>query len=835
MKRSVIALLTTTLIALSLLGTTYIQFVQAADPVDWYMTVPGVLDTDTYTLYPFSTDESLSIGFSQFGEMINSDENVGLQYGEVDPFAPPAGELVSTQVPKVMWLQGWLINITYVHRLEGPRNVWATAQHSDAKAYGGPWLRVDFAGDWSATYGHEDPRDPGYIIDEEPYMTSGLVHGGRKTNGTAVTEPIQVLYDGPRKFIAQLCTTVYDHSLYETGSTVDDIALVKVIFTIVFNKATKEVNVLKDVKSLLAEKVGLKMKIQFSNRGEVDLGTDADGYSSMAHFYTYGDETREDTENDYYYSDCYGDDWVIDLTEDPDETDWEGYSAAGPFPQSGWASVDVAQAVNPDAGYVWWAAFWPSLSDWSIDGWDQWWQSLDANDPHYIDYRDGQDDEPFIPFYIGEWDFVLYHTSDSAGRTQFRGVTQYGVTDLNDGVDDDTPDLYEDLDSEVLYYLDMKFNPWDLQSSVNKKPASWVWFEDGPYDEDESFLIHPYDETPKDWCGYCQFAERVILLPDGTLLERDVDYTIMADDGFGNITVLMDIAADETLKILWNTWHFDMDWGVLYPTTVEPYYYEDVVWKRWEWGVVGREAQSVDSAGLANVVAGLKNKAIELGLAGEDMADGNVKLNIPSVMAMFGDGYDRSDFYYGAEDYRTAFMDDWCTTWPVARSNILASGGPFANLVSWYGNDWTEAIFGIEPFAQGDIWSGKIAATTCWNKNAYASDADTGYAVVSTTKDLNGTVLLLVWGYDGRDTYYASKWLYGDIPGHVLPGLVQLQWAPCGITSLILEIDYTDPDHPEYSIVELLGTVSEREWDHEYMLPPMQEPVVEEKGGIHDP
>jgi hypothetical protein len=306
-----------------------------------------------------------------------------------------------------------------------------------------------------------------------------------------------------------------------------------------------------------------------------------------------------------------------------------------------------------------------------------------------------------------------------------------------------------------------------------------------------------------------------------------------------NITLKVAVAADEELKIIWSTWYSPMDWGILY--AMGPPYYNlmdrmpGITTSRWEWGIVGREAQSVDSAVLANIVAGLKNKAIELGLAGIDMADGNVKLNIPSVMAMYGDGYDRSDFYYGAEDYRTAFMDDWCTTWPVARSNILASGGPFANLVSWYGNDWTEAIFGIEPFAQGDIWSNKIAATTCWNKNAYTVDADTGYAVVSTTKDLNGTVLLLVWGYDGRDTYYASKWLYGDLPGKTLPGLVQLQRMPCGVTSLILEIDYEDPEHPEYSIVELLGTVSEREWEHVYELHTMKEPVVEEKGGIHDP
>jgi hypothetical protein len=199
MKRSAIAVLMATLIMLSFVGS--VLYVHGADPSSWYMTVSGVLDTDTYALYPFENDESLTIGFSQFGELIDSSTNVGLEYDNVDPFAPAAGSAETLDVPKVLWIQGWLINITYVDKLKGPRNVWAAAVHSDAYSYGGPWLRVDFEGDYSTTYGFEDPRDPGYIIDEDPYMASGLQRGGRKTNGTAVTEPIRVLYDGPRKFV----------------------------------------------------------------------------------------------------------------------------------------------------------------------------------------------------------------------------------------------------------------------------------------------------------------------------------------------------------------------------------------------------------------------------------------------------------------------------------------------------------------------------------------------------------------------------------------------------------------------------------------------------------
>jgi hypothetical protein len=664
----------------------------------------------------------------------------------------------------------------------------------------------------------EDPRDPGYVINEVPYMDSGMLHGGRKTNGTAVTEPIRVLYDGPRKFVGLLETTIYDHFTFEDGNTAEDIPLVKVIYTIIFNKVKKEVNILKDVKSLLVEKVALSMKVQLSNRGEVDLGCDDTGYSSFAHFFV--------DYNGQGYPTVYNDDWVIDTTEDPEYEgdEWEGFGMGGPYPQPapGMATVDVAQAMNFAAGVVWWAAFWPSLSDWSIDGWNEWWHSLDAADPHPVD---GIVQEPFIPFYIGEWDFVLWHVGDIAGRTQFRGVTQYGVVYGHDAVDNQV------LDSEVKYYLDEKFNPWDLGKSVNKKYARWVSFEDGPFSVSDQIPLHVAPGLDKGWERYCTFAERILLMPDGVLLVPGIDYLF---DGT-TITLLIPVTADQTLKILWSTGSFDFDWGLLYEGG-PPIYFSPVT-GRYEWVVVGRDAASVDSAGAALVAAAMKNKGIEIGTAGVDMMDPMIANAIPWVMAKFGEGDMMTDYHYdhAGGDHRTALKDDWCTMWPVASSNMIGVGGPLANVLTWYSNDFTAALFGLAPFAGSEIWAGEIAASTCWNKNSYVSSEATGYAVVSTYKDINGTVLFLVWGHWGRDTFYATKWLYGGVPYHEPPGIIQLQEAMMyrpGLTDIVLEIDYTDPDHPTFSIVECLGTISETEWVHFndiYMEWP------EEKGGIHDP
>ncbi|MEM2873600.1 MAG: hypothetical protein QXD82_05475, partial [Nitrososphaerales archaeon] len=151
-----------------------------ADASDWYMTVNGVLDTDKYSLYPYKAT-SLKIGFSKFGEMINTIENVGLEYGGVrDPFAPPAGPSVGTTIPKNVWLEGWFINITYMSGITGKmRNVWATAQHADLSDFGNGWIRVDddYTGG-PASESEEYPTYSGYLIGS---TLPPVQNGGRKT------------------------------------------------------------------------------------------------------------------------------------------------------------------------------------------------------------------------------------------------------------------------------------------------------------------------------------------------------------------------------------------------------------------------------------------------------------------------------------------------------------------------------------------------------------------------------------------------------------------------------------------------------------------------------
>jgi len=809
-KKTLVGSSVTAIMLLSLLAPMLLVQPSFSSPGPEYMTINGVLATDTYVLYPYRVDRNLRIGFSKYGEMIDGNTNVGLEYaGVVDPFA-------NDRVLKTWWIQGWLINITYYNMEERrDRNVWACALFADTRAWGGPWLRVDFENDYDDVYGFEDPRDPGYVIGASPYPGT-LRSGGRKTNGTAVTEDIRVLYDGPRRFVAQLETTIYDHPLYRNDSRAADIPLVRLTFTIIFNKVKKQVIILKDVKSLLESKYGHGLRIQFSNRGEVDLGLQVGtptSYLSNAYFWT------EDTQDDLDpladgWPTLYNADWELSQTDDLGPGG--SWTLSYGYPQTAVpATFDVAMAINPAIRYVWWAAFWPSLSDYTIDGWDMWWRSMMEDDPHDTSKRVAEES---VPFYIGEWDFrldIVDAPAPSEG-VQFRCVTVYGLTDLHDGelVDNDNDCNFTDAgdirtpDREMIYQLDEVFYPWDLWGAVHKQTSRKVIFDTGPtitFNEPDFWYI-----DDEDWDQYCFFSERVIDLTENELEAREDyawrpgqdTYTISFDPATGNVTI-EGLDDGHEYKILYSVFS-----------------------GRYEWIVVGRDAETVDSAGAALISEAFDSlKNIEVGIAGADMRETQVWNAMPWVMHRFGAGNAKADYYYSAADRRTALKDDWCTYWPISSSNMIAVGGPLANMLAYYFNDFTEAFFGLPEFAAGSIWSNRVVALTCWRKNSYSSNEAVGYAVIATYKDINGTVGFLVWGHWGRDTYYASQWLWGDSERGIEPGIIQLQDAPDGATAIILEIDYEDPEHPTFSVVEVLGTISETLWTHDDI----------EKGGIHDP
>ncbi|RLI39897.1 hypothetical protein DRO69_13730, partial [Candidatus Bathyarchaeota archaeon] len=235
--------------------------------------------------------------------------------------------------------------------------------------------------------------------------------------------------------------------------------------------------------------------------------------------------------------------------------------------------------------------------------------------------------------------------------------------------------------------------------------------------------------------------------------------------------------------------------------------YDERIPGRYEWITVGRDAHSADSIGASLVSAAFKNKQIEVGNAGFDMVFQEWSLtSIPYLLNKFSGTSTGWPPDYKDDIYRIALKDDWCTTWPVASSNLIAIGGPLANHITEYFNDFTDAFYGLNtteaPFTPYAPFVGKIIGLSCWNKTTYTASSEVGYAVITTYKDINGTVGFLVWGVNARDTFYASKFFHEEI-------IYELQSFPLCATSIIVQIDYIDPEHPTFTIPEVLGTISE--------------------------
>jgi hypothetical protein len=270
--------------------------------------------------------------------------------------------------------------------------------------------------------------------------------------------------------------------------------------------------------------------------------------------------------------------------------------------------------------------------------------------------------------------------------------------------------------------------------------------------------------------------------------------------------------------------------------------YKEEIPGSYNWGIVGTTAATVDSAGLSMVSAAFKDKEVEYGLAGADIFAGNsssASNQMPYIMAETGTSatnpswgnYYYSNFVgYATTDARVALGDDWDPTLyaydgtlgglagtvmnvPITRSNVIGVGGPLANMLSYYGNDFMDAIYAEPWFAIGSPWSGNIAAVTDWGRTSY-SDSSTstsaiGYAAITTAQDINGTTMFLLYGIEGRDTYYAAQWFQEE-------GIYELQLAPCGMTSIILKITYENTaagyKPTAFNVVSCLGTVSETIW-----------------------
>ena len=795
-EKKMVSVLAIVILVISMAAPMVIVPVSAADPGDWYRIKNGVLTSDTYDFYPYK-ENSIDVGISKFGEMIapaGGGLYVGLQY--------PGYEKVSTYDQRTGtsadpfgneyinprdYLNGWLCEVRYTHRVHGDRRLLAMAMFADFTTYGGDWNN-----------GH-DPDMSLY-----PY-------GGRKTTGYATTEDLKILYDGPRMWIAYSVTHIYDWK-DTNGNGVPDYpletwALIDVRITFIFNKDKKEIIILKDIKQTIDNKeVSSPLDVQFSDREEWDLGP-SPLFDSYAHFYyqqnptCYGPEwhmapgimkeyyysyyhispynvfqipvpsiveddpfglpvvngslrvykngvfMREGVDKDYRFDKDTGTlywNYPYPVTDDFIELRFKLWKigtvivdAALQSPGTGIEhNYDVCQIISSDGDYVGWKAFWPTLSDYTPDGWDRSLEPL-VN----VDETDMLN-EPDIPFVIGEWDFML----GKEYPLQFRGVEVVGLTDRHNGDDANHLGGTDIIDREAKYQLDEIFNPWDLQDAVHKETKRWVeWFT--PVTGATTFTsdYRPvYDLPDNQWDQYCVFSERVYDLTENEL-EARVGY---AWKGSGQDTYTFDVNAAGYMVI--TGLDLNHHYKIVYSTTPDN---NEVI--TMQLGAGFNYTKGVFPAGAANRTTTWGGITFSLPLSDVIGASRNFHLVIPAwtfnLLNNASDwthtwtytyDWDETDFkVYRGETYNSV-IDDWDTPKDI-------SWAPDANVTSFQVKDVYKSVTASDDLSVTWPIEGETTHVLGYNNTLVVT-----LTATYNWRAQNNASLLLSWSYAYEQAYH---------------------------------------------------------------------------------
>jgi hypothetical protein len=331
--------------------------------------------------------------------------------------------------------------------------------------------------------------------------------------------------------------------------------------------------------------------------------------------------------------------------------------------------------------------------------------------------------------------------------------------------------------------------------------------EERVYNFEEDKLV------PCSWDQYCTVPEKVFI--NGTLWARHdtVKYYETLDPSKAGTDVYRDYYTVDFTNGTFRFYRYN-DLTEAYEqitlktgTTIKILYstIEFCTLGRYEWNEVGTVSAAIDSAGAAMVSDAFEEwKEIEVYNAAMELKEATWGPYAPYLLREQGVA-NRSRSQYRGNLNRLHLKDDWCSTYPISSSNIIVIGGPSANGLAEYFNDYTSAFLTKTDVSTSDLTGWGIYAPGCWNKTrAYYGGASGagGYAVISTYKDLNGTIGFIVWGYNGQDTYYACYALRHGL-------IAYLQYLQDGVTTIILKFTYTGSCAPTISIVESLGIFTE--------------------------
>jgi len=708
----------------------------------------------------FNAGKSLRIGFTEYGEFATLN-NTGVAYGANLQEWNLTESWASTHIPSQYWIQGWTFYMNYTRGgFGGLRQIEAFALYSD-------------------TGTTEAARDV-YSWDGSLAVNAVNAH---LSFGTLIPSGVQVLYDSARLVVVRSSVTIHDINNYAPVWAED---VVKITFTVVYNKDTKYAIVYKDIKMLLDTKVLVAVNdFAFSERYEIDL---ARGVNLPNRAYVH---------------------WYHNYNQ-----------SVYMHPLLGTNLTDVVQAYDPAKQYIFFAGFWPSCTEYSV--YDQLIPSYASNLNLVLPVGTAHPDgylnvEPILPWITAQWRYNITQYPKmmaflaGAPNREIRFVEVFGMTDYNKPT---TGTGYSYYNSGAIPY-----NARDLQDptcNINSIDTEVRYMLYGKVFVPED--LNTVDKDPFMWIGVGQSAATTDSA--GAAMLPDLNQAILQEP-----LVLFDRA--------------DTAFPYTAPTIINkgtiPY------------GLSFGGSNYIESfQNTVKTVGGYKSGTdptlfYRTGLVGFAFAvyDGKT-YNPQPVAGGYSSGTGR--FWYPSKDPLT---ERWVesfgsTAEPNAKygninyhpNGILTVGGMKPNGFTRYFNDFGFAISreGAAPgyaLAMNDVVTGTAPTSnpsintldyfpiSTWASSVtptYSNTGDAaGYAVIALARDVNGTRGLSVYGWDARDTYWASAWA-SQYLGAIMP-----QWMPAGTVALILKISYTSPNMEPlatspataFTVVKALGTITE--------------------------
>lgn len=567
------------------------------------------------------------------------------------------------------------------------------------------------------------------------------------TTGSLQASGVQVLYDSARLAVARSSTIITD------GYYMEDVA--KVTFTVILNKDTKYAIIFKDVKILLDTKIlDNIIDFAFSERYEIDLARGVNpSNQAFVHWF-------EEYNNSTYM-----------------------------HPLTGDVEYDVVQAFNPARDYSFFAAYWPNTTEYSV--YSPLVPDLPLGFTRVLPVGTEIADiplptaEPSTPWVIAQWRYnnvnyprMLQFLAKDPNR-EIRFVEVAGMTDYNMGdqsyapyraLDLNAGDISNNVDTEIRYLLDKVFNPEDLTTvgqgpvGVNPEdPPMWLAVGEGSVAADSAgaaMINEMYDDywQNKPLAMFDKANRFAGTIPYGLNMFGGNYLESFSNLGAGTGVDSTMYSRTALMKFVFGDYDGvgDAPQPVSGGYSVDPipdYWYpaKNPLTERWD-------------GGLVNIV-------------GYDGVDWNPN-GIYTVGGPKANWLTRyfNDFYFAITREGTS-------------TNALISGG---------------SVSGTAPTSDPNVPTLDFFPLSTWATSQSGFGYGAGYAVISVARDINGTRGLSVYGWDARDTYWASAWASQYLGAFN-------NWIPSGTVAIVLNIEYNGAtEEPTgFTVVKALGTITE--------------------------